>query len=115
MICNVTWWKNKDNEKLFLKADELYEKGEFSSAFDTFLQAAENGDTSSMLRLASMYTCGEGVKCDYDRAEDWELKAIKAGDQTGMVNLGITYRLKGDSESIFIFFSVGLVIELERF
>jgi TPR repeat protein len=48
-----------DNEKLFLKADELYEKGEFSSAFDTFLQAAENGDTSSMLRLASMYTPGK--------------------------------------------------------
>ncbi len=85
-----------DKEKLFLRADELYEKGEFSSAFDTFLKAAEKGDTSSMLRIASMYTCGEGVKCDYEKAEKWELKAIEAGDQTGMVNLGITYRIKGD-------------------
>ena len=85
-----------NNESLFLKGDELYEKGDFTSAFQMFMKAAENGDTSSMLRVASMYTTGEGVPCNYDMAEEWELKAIEAGDTTGMVNIGITYRIKGD-------------------
>ena len=85
-----------NNESLFRKADELYERGDFSSAFQIFMRAAENGDTSSMLRVALMYTTGEGVSCDYDKAEEWELKAIEAGNSTGMVNIGITYRIKGD-------------------
>lgn len=85
-----------NNDELFQKAHELYEDGDYSSAFDLFLKAAENGDTGSMLRIATMYTCGEGVDCSYDKAEEWELKAIECGDITGMVNLGITYRMKGD-------------------
>ena len=88
-----------NNESLFLKADKLYNKGDYSSAFQIFLRAAKNGDTSSMLRIALMYTCGEGVHCNYDKAEKWELKAIEAGDNTGMVNIAITYRIKGDIRS----------------
>lgn len=83
-------------KSLFNRADELHDKGEFISAFKLFSEAAESGDTASMLRMASMYTCGEGVQCDYAKAEQLELKAIEAGDITGLVNLGITYRIKGD-------------------
>ena len=43
-----------------------------------------------------MYTCGEGCECNYDRAIEWELKAIDAGDVTAMNNVGISYRIKGD-------------------
>ncbi|MCX4030520.1 sel1 repeat family protein [Endozoicomonas sp. SM1973] len=85
-----------DNDTLFQKADELHEKGDFKSAFHMFLKAAENGDSSCMLRVALMYSCGEGVECDYDKAEEWELKAVDCGDISGMKNLGITYRIKGD-------------------
>ncbi len=85
-----------DNEKNFIKADELYENGDYKSAFDMFLKGAKSGDTSCMLRLALMYSTGEGVEFNYDKAEEWELKAINSGDPTGMINLGITYRMKGD-------------------
>ncbi len=83
-------------ESLFNRADELHDKGEFISAFRLFSEAAESGDTAAMLRMASMYTCGEGVQCDYTKAEQLELNAIESGDLTGLVNLGITYRFKGD-------------------
>lgn len=83
-------------DELFLKGDELYEKGDFVGAFSAFMQAANKGCTSSMTRVASMYTCDEGINCDYDKAIEWELKAIEGGEITALVNLGISYRIKGD-------------------
>jgi TPR repeat protein len=84
-----------DNDQLFRKADKLYEEGNFGEAFSMFSLAAENGDVSSMTRVASMYSCGEGVDCDYDKAIEWELKAIDGGEISAMVNVGISYRIKG--------------------
>ena len=43
-----------------------------------------------------MYTCGEGVKCDYDKAIEWHRKALDGKSASAMINLGITYRIKGD-------------------
>jgi TPR repeat protein len=83
-------------ETLFLEGDALFESGDFLAAFSRFLQAAESGDSNCMLRVASMYTNGEGVRCDYDRAVAWELKAVGAGNVSAMVNVGISYRIKGD-------------------
>ncbi|WP_043649179.1 tetratricopeptide repeat protein [Chitinilyticum litopenaei] len=83
-------------DELFLKGDELYEKGDFAGAFAAFMQAAMEGDTSCMLRVAVMYTCGEGVNCDYDKAIEWELKAVEGGEISALVNLGISFRIKGD-------------------
>lgn len=67
------------SDDMFIKANHAYEKEEFTNAFKLFLQCAKNGDTPSMERVANMYTCGEGVKYDYSKAIEWELKAIKAG------------------------------------
>lgn len=83
-------------EELFLNGDELFENGEFELAFAAFLSAAEEGCAHSMLRLASMYTSGEGVPCNYDKAIEWELKAVERGDLAALLNLGISYRIKGN-------------------
>lgn len=85
-----------EKDQLFEKADKLHERGLYNEAFSLFLTGAESGDTSCMTRLACMYSCGEGVECDYDKALEWELNAIKLGDITAMVNAGITYRIKGE-------------------
>ncbi len=84
-----------DNDEVFCRADKLYEQGDFAEAFSLFSLAAENGDAPSMTRIASMYTCGEGVDCDYDKAIKWELKAIDGGEISAVVNVGISYRIKG--------------------
>lgn len=85
-----------DTDELIEKACELYEEGDFTSAFNLFLAGANHGDPSCMLWVASMYTCGEGIECDYSKAEEWELRAVECGDISGMINLGITYRMKGN-------------------
>ena len=89
-------FKDKQNEKLFESADSHYENGEFKEAFEMFYTAAINGDSGCMMNLASMYSAGEGVERNFDKAIEWELKAIEAGNETAMFNLGITYRIKGD-------------------
>lgn len=85
-----------NNDELFTEADRLHDIGEYEKAFELFVKAAENGDAASMARIACMYTSGEGVELDYDKAIEWEMKAIEAGYTTAMLNIGITYRMKGD-------------------
>lgn len=93
---NIIDFYSERNEKLFELADFHHERGEYKEAFDLFQKAAENGETSCMLNLANMYVNGEGTIMDYDKALEWELKADKAGDTAAAINIGITYRLKGD-------------------
>ena len=84
------------DEKKFNQAHEVYENGDYRTAFKLFLQAAEDGDVDAMNRIAIMYTCGEGVICDYDKSIEWEKKAIASGSTSALLNIGITYRIKGD-------------------
>lgn len=85
-----------DTYDLFVKADSAYEKNDYLLAFDLFVECATNGDVYAMERIANMYTCGEGVKCDYDKAIEWHRKALYGKSASAMINLGITYRIKGD-------------------
>lgn len=79
------------------RGDALEAKGAFKQAFKEFASGAEAGDANCMLRLALLYTLGKGVDCcDYDKAIEWETKALESGSTMAQVNLGITYRIKGD-------------------
>jgi TPR repeat protein len=73
-----------------------YEKGHFREAFEIFETGAESGDIDCMTYLGVMYTCGEGVACSYDKAVEWLRKAVQAGSTSAMLNLGTTYRIKGE-------------------
>ncbi|WP_052417426.1 tetratricopeptide repeat protein [Cellvibrio mixtus] len=84
------------NESLLTKGDALLESGNYADAFTAYLEDATAGCAHSMLRLGLMYTRGEGVNCDYDKAIEWELKAAEAGEVIAYLNLGISYRIKGD-------------------
>lgn len=85
-----------DNDELFRQADEQYDLGNLEGAFKLFLEAAEQGDISAMSRLAMMYGAGEGAPQDVEKSIEWDLKSIELGDSISMLNLGITYRMKGD-------------------
>ena len=85
-----------NNDELFLKADKHHEKKNFSLAYEYFLQAAKQGDSGSMSRLACMYSHAEGVPLDYNKAIEWDLKAISQGEISSMFNLAITYRIIGE-------------------
>lgn len=92
----------------FDKADQLYEAGDFSAAFREFLRLAEEGDTSAMLRVASMYSSAEGTPYDLDEAIRWEQKSAQLGDPFAHLNLGISHRNKGDLEKARECFEVAL-------
>lgn len=98
-----------ESNELFVKANKEYEKNNFAKAFELFMQCAKEGDTDAMLRLASMYTCGEGVTCDYNKAVYWEKTAVKAGNISALTNLGITYRIVGNMEESKACFEKALI------
>ena len=83
-------------ESIFEAGSLAYWKGYFRKAFKLFKEGAENGNADCMINLASMYTCGEGVRCDYDKAIEWERRAQDSGHSCAKINLGISYRIKGD-------------------
>jgi uncharacterized protein len=56
---------------------------------------AGQGGTSSMGRVAIMYDNGEGVTPSFAQSVHWDKRAIAAGCQTSLFNLGITYRRHG--------------------
>ncbi|MCU7917738.1 MAG: sel1 repeat family protein [Candidatus Thiodiazotropha sp. (ex Epidulcina cf. delphinae)] len=84
------------NDDDFARASEAYDHADYDLAFKLFLQGAEDGHSGAMERVAIMYTCGEGIACDYDKALEWEKKAIQHGSLSALLNIGITYRIKGD-------------------
>ncbi|WP_431051805.1 tetratricopeptide repeat protein [Roseateles sp. L2-2] len=49
-----------------------------------------------MAMLANMYEAGEGVVPDWERSLEWARRAIAAGSVTALLNLGISYRRRGD-------------------
>jgi len=81
---------------IFESAYAAYSRNHYRKAFKLFEQGALAGDVECMIHVASMYTCGEGVKCDYDKAIEWELRASELGSRSALTNLAITYRMKGD-------------------
>jgi len=86
------------DDSIFISADAALENKDYEKAAKLFLELSNSGDTAAMLRLASMYTCGEGVECDYERAIYWEKKAAEGGDRSAFINLGISNRIIGDIE-----------------
>jgi TPR repeat protein len=92
----------------FIRGDQECEKGNFEKAFKIFLDLAKGGKPSAMTRIANMYTCGEGVRCDYDKAIYWEKKAVDSGDRSALMNLGISYRIKGDMVAAKYWFETSL-------
>jgi TPR repeat protein len=93
---NLSQENKMSNMSLFEIGYKAYSKNHFKKAFTIFKQGAETGDIDCMTQLANMYTCGEGTRCDYDKAIEWEMRAIELGHTSAMLNVGITFRIKGD-------------------
>jgi uncharacterized protein len=91
--------KSMDNFDRFARASDLYELGEYAKAFDEFLNLAEQGDAPSMVRVAAMYSDGEGVERSFEKSLEWDKRAAELGELSALLNIGITYRNSGDARS----------------
>lgn len=96
------------SDDLFMLADEYSDQGNHSVAFALFLRGAENGDRHAMSRVAVMLGCGEGCAINVDQSIAWDLKAIELGSSLSVLNLGITYRQRGDLLEACRYFELAL-------
>lgn len=85
------------SDELFNKANEAYEHGDYTLAFELFEKAALLGDVSAMERLAVLYDTGEGVQVDSDKSIYWDSQAISHGSVVSLFNLAETYRKLGNT------------------
>lgn len=64
---------------------------DFSQAFASINELAEQGHAKAMEKLGMMYQQGMGVDVDYEKAFFWFQKAIDAGEKTTLRNIGYLY------------------------
>ena len=82
------------------KGDEFYDDQRYEAAADLYVQAAERGDVTKMMRLAGMYASGKiDYHRDYKQAAYWYAKAAGQGNVQAMFELGFIYEFgQGDVE-----------------
>jgi len=82
----------KANNRLFVKANTAWDKGDLQSAFELFKRAAESGDSSSQLDLGYFFDCGLYVKTDKKKALHWYHLAYRQGDAGAATNIATVHR-----------------------
>ena len=82
----------KVNDKLFVKANTAWDKGDLQRAFKLFSCAAEAGDVSSQVDLGSFFDRGLYVKKDKKMAMHWYHQAYRQGDASAANNIAILHR-----------------------
>jgi hypothetical protein len=68
--------------------EEAFKRGDFTTAHNEWLPAAEAGDARAQAALGSLYIHGEGVAIDHEEALKWTSRAAEQGDITGQFNMG---------------------------
>ncbi len=87
-----------DPKALFSAAIDLHQKGDLSSAFTLFEQAADLGDITSASNVGLAYLSGSGVVIDKKLAQKYLLTAARAGEPKAQYNLARMLE-KGDGVS----------------
>jgi uncharacterized protein len=84
--------KAAEAEKLFLRAEAMYDSGRLRSAFRLTKAAAQLGSDAAMVNLGNLYDAGTGTRRNRNMAMYWYKKAYRRGSETAANNIGIVYR-----------------------
>jgi hypothetical protein len=68
-----------------------YARGDYTTAYTEWLQAAENGDPSAMEAVGMLYDTGQGVQQSFFLALLWYNRAANAGNVSAMFDLAAMY------------------------
>jgi TPR repeat protein len=74
-----------------LNAYVVYKMGQYESAFEQYMELAEEGSRQGMLNVANMYAQGQGVEQSQEKALQWYLRAAESGDSISMVEVAMAY------------------------
>ena len=80
------------NDKLFVKANTAWDRGDLRRAFELFSRAAESGDSSCQLDLGYFFDRGLHVKKDKKKAMHWYYQAYRQGDAGAANNIATLHR-----------------------
>lgn len=83
------------NELVYTAGLEAHEKGDFKSARQHWLIAAEGGHREAQYRMGVAFDHGEGVVADAVSAAFWYRRAAENGHVRAQTNVGVMYR-QGD-------------------
>ena len=81
---------------LYEQAFEEYHSGNTESAVKKLLVSANSGNVSAMELLALFYSGDENENYDLEKSAYWDMKAIESGSTVSLINLAITYRMRGN-------------------
>lgn len=73
------------------KSDAAYNAGDYTTAINLLLKAAEAGSDKSQYNLGFLYMEGKGVPQDYRQAAEWFRKAADQGHPNAQNALGFLY------------------------
>lgn len=89
---------------LFLRADELWDRGEYGPALRLFLAAAKAGDLGAQINVGYCYDNGIGVAPDRSKALYWYKRAYRRGDASAANNIGTIWRDEQNSRRALYWF-----------
>ena len=75
----------------FDEAVAAYESGDYQTAFQKFMPAAEGGNADAQVNIGGMYANGEGVAQNFDEALKWYRLAAEQGNAAAQNRLGSMY------------------------
>lgn len=90
-----------DAEAMNAKAFILNDKGEFKQAFELFKKAAEAGNNDASVYMAGMYSSGQGVEKDVDKA----IEILKRVIEDSESNKGTISRAESLLEDLELFYN----------
>jgi tetratricopeptide (TPR) repeat protein len=89
------------------QADDLL-KNDPVEAFKQYLALAESGSIWSMATVGQLFESGTGTAQDLAQAEEWYLRAHRAGSDYGLIWLGYLYQESGQHEKAQDVFRTGV-------
>ena len=92
------------NDELFIRADQLEDRGELKAAFRVFLAGAKAGDISCQLNLGNYYDDAKGIRRNRKAALYWYRRAYRRGAALAANNIGIMLRNEGKQERALSWF-----------
>jgi TPR repeat protein len=93
---SLRWYRRAaeagDSTGMYWLADAHYKAKEFPQAMQWFRKSSDAGDSDSTLMVGYMYSHGEGVELDAEKAFAFYLTAARAGNNGAMFNIGEYYK-----------------------
>ncbi len=80
----------EDKEKLYIKANELYDNQYYSQSFNIFFELSNSNHMESQNKVAYMYYNGIGTKKSLDKANYWWEKSAFEGCSDSQFQIGFS-------------------------